>query len=75
MQKKTKQKTKKTKKYVLFYKLSKCDSLSLELPTMTFNNIKIKRENFIKFLGVIIDESLILKNYTELVENNISKNT
>ena len=35
-----------------------CDSLSSQLPTMTFNNIEIETENSIKFLGVIIDENL-----------------
>ena len=46
-----------------------CDSLPSQLPTMTFNNIEIKRENPIKFLGVIIDENLTWKNHTEVVEN------
>ena len=41
---------------------------------MTFNNIEIKRENFIKFLGLIIDENLTWKNHIEVVENKISKN-
>ena len=41
---------------------------------MTFNNIEIKRENSIKFLGVIIDENLTLKNHIEVIENKISKN-
>ena len=41
---------------------------------MTFNNIKIKRENSIKFLGVTIDENLTWKNHIEVVENKISKN-
>ena len=45
-------------KYVLFHKVSMCDSLPSQLTTMTFNKIKIKRENSIKFLGVIIDENL-----------------
>ena len=35
-----------------------CYSLPSQQPTMTFNNIEIKRENSIKFLGVIIDENL-----------------
>ena len=34
-------------KYVLFHKVSMCDSLLSQLPTMTFNNIEIKRENSI----------------------------
>ena len=50
------------------------DSLPSQLPTMTFNNIKIKRENSIKFLGVIIDENLTWKSHIEVVENKISKN-
>ena len=54
--------------------MSICDSLPSQLPTMTFNNIEIKRENSIKFLGVIIDENLTWKNHIEVVENKISKN-
>ena len=49
------------------------DSLPSQLPTMTFNSIEIKRENSIKFLGVIIDENLTWKNHTEAVENKTSK--
>ena len=50
------------------------DSLPSQLPTMAFNNIEIKRENSIKFLGVIIDENLRWKNHIQVVENKISKN-
>ena len=46
-----------------------CDSLPSQLPTMTFNNIEIKRENSIKFLDVIIDENLTWKNHIEVAEN------
>ena len=60
-------------KYVLFHKVTMCDSLPLQLPAMTFNNIEIKRENSVKFLGVIIDENLTWKNHTEVVENKILK--
>ena len=49
-----------------------CDSLPLQLPTMTLNNIEIKRENSVKFLGVIIDENLTWKNHIEVVEKKIS---
>ena len=59
----------------MFYLIKcRCDFLSLQLPTMTFNSIEIKRENSIKFLGVIIDENLTWKNHIEVVENKISKN-
>ena len=51
-----------------------CDSVPLQLPTMTFNNIEIKRRNFVKFLSAIIDESLIWKSQTEVIGNKIFKN-
>ena len=54
-------------------KVTMCDSLPLQLPAMTFNNIEIKRENSVKFLGVIIDENLTWKNHIEVVENKILK--
>ena len=46
------------KKYVLFRKVTMCNSLPLQLPTITFNNIDIKKSNSVKFLGVVIDENL-----------------
>ena len=60
--------------YVLFHKVTMCDSLPLQLPAMILNNIEIKRENSVKFLDVIIDENLTWKNHIEVVENKISKN-
>ena len=62
------------KKYVLFHKVTRCNSLSLQLQTKTFNNIKIKRENYVKFLGVMINENLTQKNHIEVIENKISEN-
>ena len=38
-----------------------CDSVPLQLSPMALNNIEIKRENSVKFLGVIIDENLTWK--------------
>ena len=38
-----------------------CDSVPLHLPPMARNNIEIKRENSVKFLGVIIDKNLTWK--------------
>ena len=64
----------KKKKKVLFHKVSMCDSLPSQLPTMTFNNIEIKRKNSIKFLGAIIDENITWTNHIEVVENKNSKN-
>ena len=50
-----------------------CDSVLLKLPTMTFNNIEIKRENSGKFLDFIIDENLTWKNHVEVVEKKVLK--
>ena len=50
-----------------------CGSIPLQLPTMTFNIIKIKRENSVKFLGVTINENLTWKNHIEVTENKVSK--
>ena len=57
-----------------FRKPSACDSIPLSLPTITFNNIKIKRESSVKFLGVIINENITWNKHIGLVENKISKN-
>ena len=57
----------KKSKYVLFHKVTMSDSLPLQLPAMTLNNIEIKRENSVKFLGVIIDENLTWKNHIEVL--------
>ena len=48
-------------------------SLPLVLPDLFMNDVKIKRENSLKFLGVMIDENLTWKTHVELVENKISK--
>ena len=61
-------------KYLFFHKPSACDSIPLRLPTITFNNIEIKRESSVKFLGVLIDEKITWNKHIELVENKISNN-
>ena len=48
-----KKKPKEKTKFDLFHKVTMHDSLPLQLPTVTFNNIEIKRENSVKFLGVM----------------------
>ena len=47
--------------------MTMCDSLPLQLPAMRLNNIEIKRENSVRFLGVIIDENLAWKNHIEFL--------
>ena len=60
-------------KYVLFHKAKSKDNLPLVLPDLFINDVKIKSENSMKFLGVIIDENLTWKTQVELVENKILK--
>ena len=45
-------------KYLFFHRQSARVSIPSRLPTITFNGIEIKRQSFIKLLGVIIDESI-----------------
>ena len=60
-------------KYVLFHKAKSKDNLPLVLPDLFIDDVKIKSENSLKFLGVMIDENLTWKTHVELVENKISK--
>ena len=45
----------------------------MRLRTITFISIEIKRESFIKFLRVIINENITWNKHIELVKNKISK--
>ena len=60
-------------KYVLFHKAKSKDNLPLVLPDLFINDVKIKKENSLKFLGVVTDENVTWKTHVELVENKISK--
>ena len=60
-------------KYVLFHKAKSKGNLPLVLQDLFINNVKIKRENSLKFLGVMINDNLTWKTCVELVENKISK--
>ena len=43
--------------YILFHKAKSKDNLPLVLPDLFINDVRIKRENKLKFLGVMIDEN------------------
>ena len=45
-------------KNVLFQKAKSKENLLLVLPDLFINDVKIKSENSMKFLGVMIDENL-----------------
>ena len=66
-------------KYVLLHKVTMCDSLPLQLPAMTLNNIEIKREDKIsKNIGVLyraghlLDFKNLLKIYFSFIHIYIS---
>ena len=61
-------------KFTLFCKPTKIDNIPLKLPSLRINNINIKRESAMNFLGVILDESLTWRNHIHTVENKVSKN-
>ena len=63
------------KNQVIFFlhKHSKKDDISLQLPNLTMNNQKIKREEPQKFLGVLLDEKLTWKEYLKYIENKCAK--
>ena len=61
-------------KYVFFHKSRKKNDIPLNMPILKINQIEIKREKSLKFLGVIIDENLNWKCHTDLLLNKISKN-
>ena len=61
-------------KYVFFHKPRKKKDLPSNLPVLKINDTVIKREQSLKFLGVIIDENLNWKNHIDLLVNKISKN-
>ena len=59
--------------YTLFHKLTDQYSTPLKLPLLELNGSSIKRENSLKFLGIILDEHLIWKKHIQLIGNKISK--
>ena len=61
-------------KYSFFHKLSKKDNIPLQLASLAIINRKIKREESIKFLRVLLDENVTSKQYRKYIENKCAKN-
>ena len=61
-------------KFSFFHKASRRDDLPLVLPKLFINNQVIKRQSSIKFLSILLDESLSKRTF-EIDENKIAKNT
>ena len=57
-----------------FRKPSKKDDIPLMLQNLTISNHVIERQEFIKFLGVLLDENLNWKEHIKYTENKIAKN-
>ena len=60
-------------KYSFFHKLSEKDNIPFQLPNLTINNRKIKREESTKFIEVLLDENATWKEHLKFVENKCAK--
>ena len=59
-------------KFTLFHKASQSDNIPLRLPTIKMNNLVVKQKDSLKFLGVLIDETLSWKNHISVLESKIA---
>ena len=57
-----------------FHPLSYADRIPLRLPELKINNTIIKREENMKFLGVILDENMTWRHHIKCIESKVSKN-
>ena len=55
-------------KYSFFHSSAYKDKIPLRLPTLEINNIIIKRDPTMKFLGVLLDENLNWKTHISCIE-------
>ena len=61
-------------KIYIFLKQHDSTKIPQKLSMLVLNNTTLERFNFIKFLGVILDENINWNRHIEVVENKISKN-
>ena len=61
-------------KYFFFHKQQDNKKIPQKLPMLSLNNTTLEKVNSLKFLGVILDETINWNRHIELVENKISKN-
>ena len=59
-------------KFTLFHKSSQSENLPLKLPNLFMNNTNIERKESLKFLRVLIDETLSWKNHIKILESKLS---
>ena len=60
--------------YSFFHKPSKRKDIPLLLPKLNINNSEIERSEYLKFLGVLLDENLCWKEHIRYIESKIAKN-
>ena len=61
-------------KYTFFHKSKKRYDIPLRLPLLKINGYVIERQSSIKFLGVLLDETLSWKDHISIIETKIAKN-
>ena len=59
-------------KFTLFYKGSQSENLPLKLPVLFMNDTVIERKDSLRFLGVLIDETLSWKNHIKTLESKLA---
>ena len=59
-------------KFTLFHKASHSDNIPLKLPNLFINDKKLKQATSLKFLGVIIDETLSWKVHINTLESKLA---
>ena len=59
---------------MLFHKLKDEENIPLKKPSFQLNGNIIEKENYLKFLGVILDEHLTWKKHIQHIENKVLKN-
>ena len=60
-------------KFILFHKSRQSMNLSLKLPDLKINNVLIEQKEYLKFLGVIIDQNLSWKQHISVLEPKLSR--
>ena len=61
-------------KYSFFRKPNKRDDIPLLLPKLNTNNSEIERLEYLKCLGVLLDDNLCWKEHIKYIESKIAKN-
>ena len=60
-------------KFILFHKSRQSMNLPLKLPDLKTNNVLIEQKEYLKFLGVIIDQNLSWKQHISVLESKLSR--